>query len=214
MTTRIHIADDHTMFRAGLQALLQECADIEIVGETGDGSETLEWLEGNDTDVLLLDINMPGMSGADVARELANRDDGPRILVLTMHDDEHYLREFLELGCRGFILKSSAGEELLRAIRMVDEGQSYVDPAMSKYLLSSYVGGDAGEESPADVLTKREQEVCQFLAMGHTNEEVAGALCISRRTVEAHRAAIMSKLGISSRAELVRFAVENGLFSL
>jgi len=202
------------MFRAGLQALLQECADVEIVGETGDGADTLQWLEKNETDVLLLDINMPGMSGAEVARELANRDDGPRVLVLTMHDDEHYLREFLELGCRGFILKSSAGEELLRAIRMVHGGQSYVDPAMSRYLLSSYVGGDVGEESPADVLTKREQEVCRFLAMGHTNEEVAGALCISRRTVEAHRAAIMSKLGISSRAELVRFAVENGLFSL
>ena len=214
MSIRIHIADDHAMFRAGLQALLQECVDIDIVGETGDGAANHEWLENNETDVLLLDINMPQMSGAEVARELAERDGGPRVLVLTMHDDEHYLREFLELGCRGFILKSSAGEELLRAIRMVDEGHSYVDPAMSRYLLSSYVGGDEEEESPADVLTKREKEVCRFLAMGHTNEEVAGALCISRRTVEAHRAAIMSKLSISSRAELVRFAVENGLFSL
>jgi two-component system, NarL family, response regulator NreC len=212
MSITIHIADDHTIFRSGLRAFIEKHDDLEVVGETGNGFDAISWFRENQADVLLLDISMPGMSGSGVARQLVQDHSETRILVLTMHDDEFYLREFFRIGCKGFILKSSPAELLVKGIRAVSAGEVFVDPALSKYLVASYAGPGAATAKDHD-LTPREKEVCRVLAMGHTNEEAAQLLHISRRTVETHRAAIMAKLNLSSRAELVRFAMENDLLS-
>jgi len=199
------------MFRCGLKAVLEREPDIEVAGETGNGFDTLHWFEENSADLLLLDISMPGLAGAAVARALRERDCQVAILVLTMHDDEYHLREFFRLGCQGYILKSSSGDELLRAVRCVAGGQVYVDPAMSRHLVADLTDSCKPATRRPEGLTVREREVCRLLAMGHTNAEVAEHLHLSRRTVETHRCAIMSKLGLKTRADLVRYAVEHRL---
>lgn len=210
MSIRVFLVDDHTIFRAGIRALLEGADDVEVVGEAGTGRDALQALVGLPVDVMLLDINMPDISGVEVARALGEVADPPGILVLSMHDDEAYLREFLTLGARGYVLKSSTSEELLRAIRAVARGDSHVDPSLSKYLLPR--GGRARSSAGSDAaLTQRETEVCKLLALGHTNQEVAEALHISRRTVESHRASILGKLGLKTRADLVRYAMDEGM---
>lgn len=210
MSIRVHIADDHNIFRDGLRSFLDRAGGITIVGETGDGFQTLRWFAENEADILLLDLNMPGLGGAAVADSLVDSHPAIGICVLTMHDDEFYLKEMLKKGCKGFVLKTSSGQELVRAIHSIHAGQPYVDPALSKYLL----GTVQPEKAPAQAtarLTRREVEVCRLLALGHTNEEVASQLCLSPRTVETHRSSIMSKLELKNRAGLVRWAIENGV---
>jgi two-component system response regulator NreC len=211
MTIQVHISDDHGVFRSGLKALIEKEEDLAVVGETGNSFDTLRWFTEHEADVLVLDINMPGPPTSEVAREVAANHPKTAVLVLTIHSEEYYLREFLNLGVKGFMVKTSTGNEFIEAIRMVHKGKTYVDPSMSKYLVSNYVGKPLKSGGRLDVLTKREQEVCTYLATGHTNAEVAEALSISKRTVETHRASIMTKLELKTRAELVRFAMENGL---
>jgi len=209
---RLHLADDHGVFRFGLKAVLEREPDIQVVGETSNGFDTLRWFEENVADLLLLDISMPGLPGATVASALRERGCRTAILVLTMHDDEYHLREFFRLGCSGYMLKSSSGDDLMRAIRSVANGQVYVDPSMSHHLVAS-LSTEHKPERGAEELTSRERDVCRLLAMGHTNAEVADLLHLSRRTVEGHRCAIMSKLGLKTRADLVRYAIEHRLTS-
>jgi two-component system response regulator NreC len=209
MNIRVFLVDDHTIFRAGIRALLEGAGDVEIVGEAGTGRGALETLGAQPVDVLLLDVNLPDISGVEVARSLREAPNPPGILVLSMHDDEAYLREFLALGARGYVLKSSTSDELLRAIRAVARGDSHVDPSLSKYLLPEALRKPGADADAA--LTHREAEVCRLLALGHTNQEVAEALHISRRTVESHRASILGKLRLKTRADLVRYAMEEGL---
>ncbi len=215
MAIRIFIADDHAVFRSGLHALLEKEQEFEIVGETGSGQEVIDALTKNPVDVLLLDISMPGMSGPRVAAELINRQPNLAIVVLTMHEDEYYLQELLRLGARAYVLKKSTGTELVQAIRAAYRGDTYIDPVMANLVVSPYVGRPhAAANNPASVLTLREREVCQLLAFGHTNAEIAEKLFISDRTVETHRNHIMNKLGLKSRADLVRFAIDNNLLKL
>jgi two-component system response regulator NreC len=210
---RVHVTDDHTLFRCGLKAFIEQESDLAVVGETGSGDETLDALDTTRPDVLLLDINMPGLPAADVVtRALAKRPE-LGVLILTIHDEEHYLREFLRLGARGYMVKTSTGTALVDAIRKVAAGEQYVDSVMSRYLIQNYIGKKAPSRAGLDLLTGREREVCTYLASGYTNAEVAEALNISKRTVETHRAAIMSKMGLRTRAELVQFALESGLWS-
>jgi two-component system response regulator NreC len=155
---------------------------------------------------------MPGMPTAKVAERLLKKRPDLAIVVLTMHEDAYYLREFLKIGARGFVLKKSTGRELVRAIRAVVDGNHYVDPALTSEVVDAYV--DRADKRPSGrvgALTTREREVCGLLAYGHTNNEIAEKLSISARTVESHRARIMSKLELSSRADLVRFAMDHGL---
>jgi two-component system, NarL family, response regulator NreC len=208
----LHIADDHDLFRCGLRAMFDADPRVKVVGETGNGFDTLRWFEDNQAELLLLDMSMPGLSGPAVARDMAQTHPNVKILVLTMHNDESYLRQVFKLGCRGFILKSSSGEQLQLAIQAIAKGEVFVDPAMAKYLLSNLVEAQPSAATNRSELTPRELEVCSLLARGHTNVEVAELLCVSRRTVESHRSAIMDKLELSTRAELVRFALDHGLF--
>lgn len=212
MGIRIIIADDHAIFRSGLRALLEKEADFEVVAETGNGFDTVRAVSENAVDVLLLDLSMPGLTGAKVAEIVLAENPHLSIVVLTMHEDEYYLRELFKLGVRAFVLKKSTGRDLIQAIRAAGRGEQYVDPSLGGKLISTiYSAAPHRGAGRLDLLTPREQEVCALLAYGHTNAEIAEKLCISERTVETHRTNLTSKLGLKTRAELVRFAIENSL---
>jgi two-component system response regulator NreC len=216
MPIRILIADDHAVFRSGLKALLEKESDIEVVGETGNGFDTIRAAEETDIDILILDITMPGLPGPKVAEAVLKKKPSLIIVVLTMHEDEYYLQELFRLGVRAYVLKKSTGTDVVQAIRTVKKGDDYIDPALTNVVISSFVGRQAKKQKTdrQDITTPREQEVLTLLAYGHTNGEIAEKLCISERTVETHRTKIMSKLKLRSRAELVRFAIDNGLLKL
>ncbi|MBI5529306.1 MAG: response regulator transcription factor [Deltaproteobacteria bacterium] len=215
MSIRIVIADDHTIFRHGLRALLERFGDFPVVGEASDGPETLKRLTEVEADVLVLDLSMPGgMSGARIAEEALKAHPGLAIVVLTMHQDEYYLREMLAVGARAFVIKNSAPENLAAAIRAAHGREYYVDSSLAGHTVSAFLGRPAAKGGKrVDVLTPREQEVCRLLALGHTNGEVGKKLHISERTVESHRMKIIERLGIKNRAELVQFAMDNGLLT-
>jgi len=188
---------------------------MKIVADVGDGFEAAREAIKRDIDVLLLDISMPGLTGPRVAETVLREKPHLAIVVLTMHEDDYYLQELFRTGVRGFVLKKSSGQDLIQAIRAAHRGEHYVDPSMAGRVISSLTS-DAGRESSERLaeLTRREREVCTLLAYGHTNAEIAEQLAISDRTVETHRANIMTKLGVKSRAELVRFAIVHGLLEL
>lgn len=212
MSIRILIADDHAVFRSGLRALLEREADLEVAGEAESGTDTLRILDKLSVDVLILDISMPGLSGPRTAEEILHKHPKLAIVVLTMHEDEYYLQEMFRIGCRAYVLKKSTGTELVHAIRAAFRGDSYIDPALANLIISPYIGAPSSRSpSRLGTLTAREQEVCRLLAYGFTNAEVAERLFISDRTVETHRTNIMGKLALKNRAELVRFAIDNGL---
>ena len=216
MPVRVVIADDHAVFRSGLKALLERESDLKIVAEAGDGFETLRAVSENEVDLLILDLSLPGLSGVKVAESVKADHPHLAIVVLTMHEDDYYLRELLKIGVQGFVLKKSTGKELLRAIRMACRGEEYIDPSLAGRVLSSLIGRGTRRPEPGrlGLLTRREREVCKLLAYGNTNAEIAGQLNISERTVETHRANCMAKLELKSRAELVRVAIENKLLKL
>jgi DNA-binding NarL/FixJ family response regulator len=216
MSVRVVIADDHAVFRSGLKALLERESGLEVVAEAGDGFEALKAVSENKADVLVLDLSLPGLSGVKVAESVRAEYPHLAIVVLTMHEDDYYLRELLKIGVQGFVLKKSTGKELLRAIRMANRGEQYIDPSLAGRVLSSLIGGGTRkrESGRLGLLTRREVEVCKLLAYGNTNAEIAEQLCISERTVETHRANCMAKLELKSRADLVRIAIENGLLKL
>jgi DNA-binding NarL/FixJ family response regulator len=215
MSIRILIADDHAVFRSGLKALLEKEPDVTVVAETGDGLATVEAVATQEVDVLLLDITMPKLSGPKVAEAVLKKKPNLAIVVLTMHEDEYYLQELFKIGVRAFVLKKSTGTDLLQAIRAAHRGEQFVDPALAGHVISSYVGRQSTNKGGrVNLLTPREQEVCSLLAYGHTNGEIAGKLFISERTVETHREHLMGKLNLKSRAELVRFSIDNDLLKL
>jgi DNA-binding NarL/FixJ family response regulator len=216
MTIRVFIADDHAVFRSGLRVLLEKESDIEVVGENGNGFDTIRAVAETGVDVLLLDIAMPGLPGSKVAEAVLKDKPNLAIVVLTMHEDEYYLQEFFRLGVRAYVLKKSTGTDVVQAIRAARKGEQYIDPALAGLVISSYVGRQPKKQKVArlDLMTPRELEVMTLLAYGHTNAEIAEKLCISERTVESHRTNIMAKLELKSRAELVRFAIDNGMLKL
>ena len=216
MPIRIWIADDHAVFRSGLRALLDKEPDLEVVGESGNGFDTIRAIEERDIDVLILDITMPGLPGPKVAEAVLKKKPGLIIVVLTMHEDEYYLQELFRLGVRAYVLKKSTGTDVVQAIRVAKKGNEYIDPALTNVVISSFVGRQPRKQKSGriDLTTPREREVLRLLAYGHTNAEIAERLCISERTVETHRTNIMAKLELKSRAELVRFAIDNRLLKL
>ena len=212
MAIRVFIVDDHEVLRNGLRALLEREQDMLFVGESASGIDALRAVDEVTIDVLLLDVSMPGLSGARTAQGLLSKRPSMAIVVLTMHEDEYYLQEMLRIGVRGYVLKKSSGTELVHAIRAAYRGDNYIDPSLAGLVISPYVGKTTSKNpGRLALLTPREQEVCRLLAYGHTNGEVAEKLFISDRTVETHRNNIMGKLGLNGRAELVRFAIDNGL---
>jgi DNA-binding NarL/FixJ family response regulator len=210
---RILLADDHAVLRAGLAALLNARADMEVVGEAADGGELLTLAAAIEPDIILLDLTMPRLGGLEVLPLLRQRMPAVRILVLTMHNEESYLRQALKAGANGYVLKKAADVELIAAIQAVMRGEMYVHSSLTKALLDeTLITAVAHEETDAwDSLSEREHETLRLVALGHTSKEIADKLSVSAKTVETYRARGMEKLGLRSRAALVRFALARGL---
>jgi two-component system response regulator NreC len=208
---RVVLIDDHAVVRSGLRLLLEGQDDIEVIGEGGNGKDAIFRARALKPDVLLLDVVMPGESGIDVLPQVVKESPETRVLVLSMQDDPSYVREAFSAGASGYVLKEAVDEEVVSAIREIAAGGSYVHPALG----AKMVAADAAERAAAaaDPLSDREREVLRLLALGHTNQEIAERLYISVRTAESHRAHIMQKLRLSTRAELVRYALTHGLLA-
>ena len=213
---RIVLVDDHAVLRAGLTALLNAEADMAVIGEAGDGMASLGVVADQRPDVILLDLNMPQMSGLEALTQLRQVAPQSRILVLTMHDDQTYLRQVLAQGGAGYVLKQAADSELLTAIRTVYHGGAFLHPAHAQALLSpdtTTTGPQATTNGDLALLSEREVEVLTLIALGHSNKEIAEMLYLSVKTVETYKARIMEKLDLNSRASLVRFALNQGLLT-
>jgi len=205
---RILLADDHAVVRQGFKMILAAQADMEIVGEAGNGREALDLAGQLQPDVVVMDVAMPELNGIEATRRLAASVPHARVVALSMHKDSVYVREMLRAGARGYLLKDSGAADLVSAIRAVASGEGYISPAVSNAVLDDY---RRHVTNPIDLLTSREREVLQMLAEGKTNKEIAVVLNLSVYTVDAHRGRIMEKLNVHSINELVRFAVRNGL---
>lgn len=211
MATRVLIADDHAIVRTGLRALLREEAGMELVGEASGGEEALRLVESINPDILVLDLSMPDMDGIQVTKRVHASSPHIRILILTVHEDEALLREAIRAGAAGYILKHAAEEELISAINMVQMGDIYVHPRLIRSLLDVPQKNISPSPQPEDLLTPRELDVLNLIVQGFTNRQIAEELSLSVRTVEGYRANMTEKLGLHSRAELVRYAREHGL---
>src|SRR5271157_1107674 len=205
---RILLADDHGVVRQGFKMILSAEADMEIVGEAGNGREAVELAERLKPDIVVMDVAMPELNGIEATRRLAESAPHARVLALSMHKDSVYVRETLRAGARGYLLKDSGANDLVAAVRAVASGEGYLSPAVSNAVLDDY---RRHVTNAIDLLTSREREVLQMLAEGKTNKEIAVTLNLSVYTVDAHRGHIMEKLNLHSINELVRFAVRNGL---
>ena len=223
MTTpiRVFLVDDHTLVRAGIHALLQSMTNVEVVGEAGDGQEALRSILKHQPDVILLDIAMSGLNGLEVAVRLAKEAPAVRVVMLSMHANEEYVMRALQAGVAGYLLKDSAAAELELALKAVERGEKYLSPVVSRQVIS-YVQRIQGQEkegltftpSLLNELTSRQREILQLIAEGKTTKEIATLLHLSIKTVETHRAQLMSRLNIHDIAGLVRYAVRIGLVSL
>jgi two-component system response regulator NreC len=213
MKIRLLLVDDHQVVRSGLRMLLASESDVEIVGEAGTAHEALEAVRQLKPTVVLMDIGLPDLSGIDATREIKRTSPDVAVVALTIHEDEEYFFKMLEAGACGYVPKRAAPEELLTAIRAAAAGEVYLYPSMAKLLVKDYLSQDRSTDavSTLDGLTDREQEVLRYLAEGADNEEIAAALVISIKTVARHRENIMHKLGLHSRAELVRYAIRKGI---
>jgi two-component system response regulator NreC len=206
---RAVVVDDHAVVRSGIKLLLEREEDIEVVGEAGNAKDAIFRARALTPDVILLDVIMPGESGIDVLPSLLKEAPEAKVLVLSMQDDPSYVREAFAAGAHGYVLKEAADEEVVAAVREIANGGRYVHPALGARMIAAEAEARAAAE--ADPLSEREREVLRLLALGHTNQEIAKMLYISVRTAETHRAHIMRKLQLSTRAELVRYALSQGL---
>ena len=203
------IVDDHAVVRSGLRLLLEAEEDIHVEDEGGTADEAVRLARLHKPNVVLLDVTMPGRSGLDAAGEIKQAAPATNILVLSMHDDPSYVRQAFASGATGYLLKEAADADLVAAVREVASGARYVHPELGARLAAAEA--EAAALAAADPLSDREREVLRLLALGHTNQEIAKMLYISVRTAETHRAHIMQKLRLSTRAELVRYALQHGL---
>lgn len=210
---KIMIADDHTIVRQGMRKLLETYPELQIVGESQDGDETIELVKKLLPEIIIMDISMPGLNGLEATREIKKRSPEIKILILTMHAEKEYIFKILQSGASGYLLKGSAIDELVTAIHAVDRGESYLSPPISKSIIEDYVGGrqkSRGSVTRSQPLTTREREVLQLIAEGHTSKSIATQLSLSSKTIETHRSHIMQKLNIHNAAGLIRYAIQRG----
>lgn len=209
---RVIVADDHHLVRQGIRALLDKADDIEVIGEAADGRQAIELVERLTPDVLMLDISMPGLDGIQAIQKVQRLGVATRVVILSMYSDPTLVRQALRGGAKGYLLKRSVTEELLLAVRAASRGETYLSPAISRFVVDDFLvhQGEAQESGPLDRLTPREREVLQLIPEGHTNRSIAQVLKISVKTVEKHRASLMSKLGVHEVAGLIRVALKHG----
>jgi DNA-binding NarL/FixJ family response regulator len=209
---RVLLADDHTLVRAGMRALLGELPGVEVVAETGDGREALRLVRETKPDLALIDISMPGLNGLEVARRVAHDHPTTRVIMVSMHGDDESVRRALTAGASGYLLKNSDRSELELALRAVARGDTWLSPSLTKRVVAAFTQGSAiPDEGPLALLTPRQREVLQLVAEGHSNKEIASRLNVALKTVEAHRTELMERLGIHGVASLVRYAIQVGL---
>jgi len=209
MTIRVLVVDDHAVVRAGLRRILDAEPDIEAVAEAPNGERAVFEAMEHRPDVVLMDVVMPGKSGIEATRAVLQAVPSTTVLVLSMQDDPRYVREAFEAGASGYVMKEAADDEVVDAVRAVASGQRYLHPALGARLVEAE--SEERRRAALDPLSDREREILRLLAFGHTNQEIAKMLYVSVRTAETHRAHIMQKLGLTSRAELVRYALGEGM---
>lgn len=213
---RVLLVEDHVVVRQGIKALFADEPDVEIVGEADDGREALQRVSELRPDVVLMDISMPGLNGIEATRQIRQNHPDIKVVVLSMHSNEEYVFQVLRAGASGYVLKQSDSSEVLTAIRAAVAGGSFLSPPISRAVIGDYVrrAEARGQGSDLDLLSSREREVLQLLAEGLSNREIAERLNISVKTVETHRSNMMSKLGVSNKTELVKYALRKGWASL
>jgi two-component system, NarL family, response regulator NreC len=208
----IILADDHQVVRKGLKALLDAEDDMEIIGEAGDGLETIKMVEEMSPDVLVLDLMMSGINGLEVTRQLNKKNLGTSIVILSMHSNEAYVLEALRSGAKAYVLKESSPDELVRAIREVQEGRRYLSSPLSERAIEAYTKRtEVKSIDPYDQLTTREREILELIAQGSTNAQISEKFYISTRTVETHRTNLMRKLNIHNHTQLIQFAIQHNI---
>ena len=212
---RVLLGDDHTLMRQGLRKIMEERPEWEVVAEVGDGREAVKKCLALKPDVAVLDVAMPLLNGIDATQQITKKVPETKVLVLSMHSDEAYVTRALQAGATGYMLKDSAGKDLLKGIASVAAGQAYFSPAIARLMLDDYVRRVSGTDvvDRYETLSAREREIFQLIAEARTNKEVAELLEISPATVETHRARILQKLDIHNTAELVLYAVRRGVIS-
>ena len=204
---RVALADDHPVVLAGVEALLQRAPDVELVGQATRGDDALQLFRDLAPDVAVSDISMPGLNGIELARRLAVEAPAIKLIALTVHEDRAYVQPLLEAGARGYLLKRSAAEDLVRAIRAVAEGGIYLDPVVAGRAIEA---STTGPTASGGDLSEREREVLRLTAEGHSNKEIAARLAVSTKTVETYKVRASGKLGLRTRAEIVRYGVTQG----
>lgn len=212
---RILIADDHTIVRQGIRKILEDQPDWQVVAEAGNGREAVKQALALRPDIALLDIGMPLMNGIEATSQIASAAPEVKVVILSMHPNEAYITRVLQAGAKGYLLKDSADDDLIRALTAVSEGKSFFSPAVASIMLNDYLRrlAEKGIVDRYDALSKREREIFQLIAEGRTNKEIADLLCVSANTIETHRSHIMEKLDVHSAVEVVLYAVRRGLIS-
>lgn len=213
---KVLLVEDHVIVRQGIKALFSDEPDLEIVGEADDGRAALQSVSELEPDVILMDISMPGLNGIEATRQIRQNHPEVKVVVLSMHSNEEYVFQVLRAGASGYVLKQSDSSEVLTAIRAALAGGSFLSPPISRTVIDDYVrrAEARGGDEDLELLTSREREVLQLLAEGLSNREIAEQLNISIKTVETHRSNMMGKLGVSSKTELVKYALRKGWASL
>jgi len=210
---KVAIVDDHTLFRSGLKMLLEKQEDIVVTGELGSAENITQFLQQQQTDVILMDISLPGIDGLEATQLIKNEFPDAKVIILTMYNDEPYLFKALKANASGYILKEAASTELVSAIRTVASGETFIHPSLVKVLVEEAVDKkeEKVENTKQDILTEREKEVLYYISLGYTNQEIADNLVVSVKTVEKHKYNIMEKLNLHRRHELVQYAIRQGL---
>ncbi|MEZ5352493.1 MAG: response regulator transcription factor [Bryobacteraceae bacterium] len=204
------MADDHTIVRKGVRMLIDSQADMEVTGEAKNGREAIEETRRLKPDLVIMDVSMPELNGIESTRQICDEMPNIRVIALSMHKDSVYVREILRAGARGYLLKDSDDEDLLKAVRCVSRGEAFLSPGVSDAVLTDY---RKHVSNPVDLLTGREREILTLIAEGKANKEIANALNLSVYTVESHRGSVMEKLNLHNTGDIVRFAIRNGLIS-
>ena len=212
---RVLLADDHTILREGIRALLDDQADIEVIGEAEDGQSTVKLVAKLTPDVVVMDIAMPLLNGLEATRQIQRDYPQVKVLILTMHENEEYIRQVLAAGALGYILKDAAARDLLGAIRAVHQGEVVLSPAITRLVIEDYLRwGDIRSADTSNGLTPREREILQLIAEGYTNKEIAEILCLSVKTIQSHRTNLMSKLDLHDRGELIKHAIQKKIIDI